>query len=307
MFEPGNRFLPQASLAVEVLRTLRDEPTLALKGGTAINLFYRDLPRLSVDLDLVYLPLEARELSFKHIAEALNRCAERIGRVIAGARVHAGEAGKGKLTVQRGLHGVKVEVNLVLRGSVFPAVERAATAAVQDAFGDVTARVLPFDDVYAGKIVAALDRQHPRDLFDVMLLLEDGAFSESLLDAFVVYLAGHDRPMSEVIAPRDKDIAGLFEREFADMAAKPVSLDALLEARSRLVRTLHSSLLPRHRNFLRSVKALAPDWSLLPVSHAEALPSLRWRLLNLEKFRREQPDRYAEARDRLNRVLDEMG
>jgi hypothetical protein len=306
MFEAGNRFLPQASLAVAVLRTLRDEPTLALKGGTAINLFYRDLPRLSVDLDLVYLPLEERELSLQRIAEALHRSAERIGRVIGGARVHTGEAGQGKLTVQRGLYGVKVEVNLVLRGSVFPAVERAATAAVQDAFGDVTARVLPFEDVYAGKIVAALDRQHPRDLYDVMLLLEDGVFSESLLDAFVVYLAGHDRPMSEVIAPREKDIAGLFAREFADMAAKPVGLDALLEARSRLVRTLHASLLPRHRDFLRSLKALAPDWALLPVAHAAALPSLRWRLLNLEKFRHEQPNRYAEARDRLNRVLDGM-
>lgn len=307
MFDARNPFLPQARLAVAVLRNLLDEPALALKGGTAINLLYRDLPRLSVDLDLVYLPVEDRATSHARIAEALRRVARATERSLPRVRVHAQEAALGKLTVQQGRTvTVQVEVNMVLRGSVYAPERRVALPRAQELLGDVSAQALAFEDVYAGKLVAALDRQHPRDLFDVKLLLEQAGLSERLLDAFVVYLASHDRPMSEVLSPAGKDIAAIYEQEFAEMAAEDVSLDKLLEVRARMVSELHRSLLPRQRRFLRSLKALEPDWSQLPVPHAAELPGIKWRLLNLEKFRREQPARYAGACDRLERVLEAM-
>jgi len=164
--------------------------------------------------------------------------------------------------------------------------------------------VLSFEDVYAGKFVAALDRQHPRDLFDVMLLLDNEGISGRLLDAFVVYLASHDRPIAEVLDPREKDLRAVYENEFADMADSPVMLDRLVDARGRLIAELRRGLQARRRDFLYSIKRLDPDWSLLPVPHVAELPGIRWKLHNLEILRREQPARYAQALAGLERILE---
>jgi len=63
----------QVSLLLSVLPEVAKERCFALHGGTAINLFIRNMPRLSVDIDLTYLPIENREPSLKNIAEALQR------------------------------------------------------------------------------------------------------------------------------------------------------------------------------------------------------------------------------------------
>jgi predicted nucleotidyltransferase component of viral defense system len=307
MFEANNPFLPQARLVVRVLRQVAEEPSLALKGGTAINLFFRELPRLSVDIDLAYAPVRDRDQSLAEIGEALRRIARRAEDALPGARVRTQEADRGKLVAQEGRARVTVEVNTVLRGSVYPCERRVALPVVEELFGDVEAQVLSFEDVFAGKIVAALDRQHPRDLFDVKLLLDEEGLSERLLDAFAIYLASHDRPIAEVLEPREKDIRAAYEREFAQMTAEPIALDNLLDARRRLVVELRGGLQERHREFLRSVKRLAPDWSLLPVPHASELPGIRWKLRNLEILRREQPARYAAALANLEGVLDTFG
>ncbi len=306
MFRDDNPHLPQARLAIRVLRYVAEEPALALKGGTAINLFHRDLPRLSVDLDLTYVPDGDRQAALREIDRSLRNTAAAVTRALR-ARIEVLDPPRGRLLVRDGDARVKVEVNTVLRGSVVPPARRPALPGVTELFGDVEAQVLAFEDLFAGKIVAALDRQHARDLFDVKLLLQHEGLSEPLLDAFVVYLASHDRPIAEVLAPPEKDVRPSFEGEFEEMTAEPVTLDELLEARRRLVPELHARLGERRARFLRSIKALEPDWSLLSVPHARNLPGVRWKLENLERFRREQPARYAEARDNLDRVLERMG
>jgi len=303
MFAADNPFLPQARLAVRVLRIVAKEPDLALKGGTAINLFFRDLPRLSVDLDLTYLKIRNREESLKAIAEALERIAADVERTLRGARVERRGLHNGRIIVSHDRARITVEVNTVLRGSVHPPLRVQARQPARDTFGDLEAQILSFEDCFAGKLVAALDRQHPRDLFDVAQLLAAEGLTRSLLDAFVVYLVSHDRPMSEVLAPVEKDIRLVHEAEFAGMTGAAVTLEALQETRARLVGELRQVLLSRHVQFLRSVKALDPDWGLLPQAHVAELPAVRWRLQNLEKFRNEQPDRYAAARHRLEEVL----
>lgn len=197
MYAADNRYLPQARLATRVLRVVATEAALALKGGTATNLFFRDAPRLSVDLDLVYLPLQARAAALRGIAQALQRVVAATQARLPGVRVNASNVSRGKLVVQELGVQVKVEVNTVLRGSVLPAGLRPASPAVVKLFNDLEARTLSLEDVYAGKLVAALDRQHPRDLFDVMLLLDVEGISPATLDAFIVYLASHDRPIAE--------------------------------------------------------------------------------------------------------------
>lgn len=152
MFAADNPFLPQVRLATRWLRLFADEPALALKGGTAINLFYRDLPRLSVDLDFTYLPVQGREQSLIEIAEILNRVAGKTESSLRGVRVRTQDVSRGRLVAQEGRAIVTAEVNLVLRGCVHPSERRSALPAVEDRFGDIDARVLSFDDVYAGKM-----------------------------------------------------------------------------------------------------------------------------------------------------------
>lgn len=182
-----------------------------MKGGTAINLFVRDMPRLSVDIDLTYLPVAPRPESLAAIDEAMKRTAVKIRPGMRGVRVtevlKAREQIVTKLTVQRPDAQIKIEVTPVLRGCVFEPEMRSVSPGVEDAFGFAEIQVVSFADLYAGKIMAALDRQHPRDLFDVRDLLANEGITDDLRRAFIVYLTSHDRPISEVLVPRRKDIA----------------------------------------------------------------------------------------------------
>ncbi len=306
MFAADNPFLPQARLAVRVLRSVAREPDLALKGGTAINLFFRDLPRLSVDLDLTYLRIRDREESLNAIGEALERVAADVEKTLRGARVERRGLRNGRIIVAHDHAQITVEVNTVLRGAVNAPLRVQAREPARDLFGDLEAQILSFEDCFAGKLVAALDRQHPRDLFDVAQLLAAEGLTKPLMDAFVVYLVSQGRPMSEVLAPVEKDLRQVHEAEFAGMTGTLATLEVLQETRARLVRELRQTLLPRHVQFLRSVKGLDPEWALLPHAHVAELPAVRWRLQNLEKFRKEQPERYAAVRERLEEVLKEF-
>jgi hypothetical protein len=132
--------------------------------------------------------------------------------------------------------------------------------------------------------VAALDRQHPRDLFDVRDLLANEGIGNDLRKAFIVYLLSHNRPFADVLAPARLDVAAEFARGFAALTDTPVSLDELLQAREDLIRAMVGSMPPNHRRFLMTVKRGDPEWTLLDLPGAEALPAVRWRLENLAKL-----------------------
>ena len=165
----------QVSLLIRILPLVAAEDCFALKGGTAINLFVRDMPRVSVDIDLTYLPLSSREESLAAIDAAMNRIAMRIRNALSGVRITPigtkPEKAIIKLLVRHEGAQVEIEVTPVLRGCVYEPELRAVSPSVEDAFGFAEIRVVSLADLYAGKIVAALDRQHPRDLFDVRDLL----------------------------------------------------------------------------------------------------------------------------------------
>jgi predicted nucleotidyltransferase component of viral defense system len=220
----GSIYYRQVRLLVRLLPIIAKESCFALKGGTAINMFVRDLPRLSVDIDLVYLPLDDRQAALGNIRAALSRVAKDIQQEIAASRIvllHE-ESDALRLFVMQGDASVKIELSPVLRGSVFPVTNMAVTGRVESEIGYAEMRVLSPPDLYAGKICAALDRQHPRDLFDVKPLLENAGLTRELRLTFLVYLVSHSRPISELLAPNRKDIRGIFENEFVDMVEVPV-------------------------------------------------------------------------------------
>ncbi len=296
----------QVRLLIRLLPSVARENVFALKGGTAINLFIRDMTRLSVDIDLTYLPIEDRETSLRRIDEALYRIAEHASgklRGVAVKRIAGGGRGDTRLLARRGSAEVKLEVSPVTRGVVFPPSLMAVTERVQEAFGFAEAFVVSFGDLYGGKIHAALDRQHPRDLFDIKLLIENEGLTDELFRAFLIYIASSSRPPHELLAPNQRDLTEAYEKEFAGMTAETVTLEALVQARTQLVDLIHVRMNEPARQFLLSVQACAPDWDAIALPDASKLPAIRWKLQNLMKLRDENPEKYRQQSDALAGIL----
>jgi predicted nucleotidyltransferase component of viral defense system len=300
----------QVRLLVRLLPIIDKETCFALKGGTAINLFYRPFPRLSVDIELLYLPSEDRETSITNIKAAFTRIIADIKETIKWARVQNTTDHQDRslrLIVTLDQARVKIELSPVIRGSVFDPVRMAVHESVEKEFGYAEMLVASHPDLYAGKLCAALDRQHPRDLFDVMQLYENEGITDDLRKTFLIFLVSHFRPMSELLNPNRKDIAGIYESEFLQMAEIDVSLDQLLETRERLITDLTSQMTDNERQFLLSLKNQSPDFGLLEMKNPEliaALPSVQWRLINLGKMSREK---HAIAYSNLEKVLYPAG
>lgn len=284
----SDQYLRQAALVVKAIPFVSVEDCFALKGGTAINLFIRDLPRLSVDIDLTYLPVTGRRTALREIDAAMRRIAGSLAKGLPGARVDQaklkGEDCTYKLFVRADGVQTKIEVTPVLRGCVDDPTTRSVSAHVEDQLGFAEIQVLGLSDLYAGKMVAALDRQHPRDLFDVRDLLANEGISDELRQTFIVYLVSHDRPMVEVLAPTRLDIAAEYARGFAGMTETEIPLDDLLQVRENLIADIVGKMPADHKRFLISFKRGNPDWDLLGVPGAEKLPAVRWRLENLAKL-----------------------
>lgn len=294
----------QVALLIRILPAVAEEACFALKGGTAINLFIRDMPRLSVDIDLTYLPVASREESLAAIDAAMRRIAQRISVLLRGVQVVPAETNPEnavlKLLVRQDNAQVKIEVTPVLRGSVYEPELRSVSASVEESYGFAEMRVVSFADLYAGKIVAALDRQHPRDLFDVRDLLANEGIDDKLRRAFLIYLISHNRPMAEILAPIRKNIEEDFHRGFAGMTAEALLLDTLHQAREDLIASIVGQMPEPHRRFLVGFERGAPDWGVLGIPGAETLPAVRWRQRNLDSINAAQR---AALVSQLERVL----
>jgi predicted nucleotidyltransferase component of viral defense system len=277
----------QVALLIRILPLVAQEEEFALKGGTAINLFIRNMPRLSVDIDLTYLPVAPRPASLTAIDAAMKRIAARIRETLGAQVTQTQLRGEGvitKLVARAGGVQTKIEVTPVLRGCVYEPSVRQVAPAVEEAFGFAEISLVSFADLYGGKIVAALDRQHPRDLFDARDLMANEGIDDALRRAFIVYLLSHDRPMSEVLAPTRKDISGEFARGFAGMTDEPVTLEELTGAREALIDAAVGGMPDEHRRFLISFERGEPDWPLIAVDGIANLPAVRWRQQNLDKL-----------------------
>lgn len=298
----------QTHLIVQILPFVAAEEVFALKGGTGINLFLLDLPRLSVDIDLTYLPRQPYAEAVAGIDAGLRRIAEVLRGVSPGYEVTEGQARYGghidTLTVKVRDVAVKIETNATMREALLPVRKLDTRPRVQELLGFAQATVLGDADLYGGKIVAALDRQHPRDLFDVKLLLDRSGMTDDIFRSFVLHLAGHKGVIAHTLEPRRKPIARLFEDQFQGMAELDVSVLALEEAREHLVREIHRRLGDREKRFLLSVKKREPEWGLIAFAGAERWPPIAWKLHNLGRM---DPARHQRAVSNLEQVLERIG
>ncbi|MBO7827393.1 nucleotidyl transferase AbiEii/AbiGii toxin family protein [Burkholderia pseudomallei] len=274
----------------------------AMKGGTAINLFVQNMPRLSVDIDVVYVPRQTlRDEALAAIQQELAAVEQRLAPQGLRTRlIGSKNLSDTKLLVENETSQVKIEVNTVFRGTVLSVERHALCARTTEQFAtELELPVLAPNELYGGKLVAALDRQHPRDLFDVWQLYQSGGLTERMIECFVVYLAGHNRPIHEVLFGRDKNITRDYDSGFVGMTETPCSLDTLLEVRRHLRQDLPARLTPAHRQFLLGLARGEPDWSLLTVPHVAELPALRWKLANLDTFRQRRPAVFAQHIEEL--------
>lgn len=127
----------------------------------------------------------------------------------------------------------------------------------------------------------------------------------SVLEAFPVYLAGHNRPPHEILNGKNKNIGQLYESALMGMTRDEAPTgETLTKIRSRLRAEITSGLSPTSREFLRGFFELEPDWSLLPYKNAQDLPALRWKLINLHTFKKNQPEKFKSQNTELARLLD---
>jgi predicted nucleotidyltransferase component of viral defense system len=294
------KYKDQVALLLEVLPLVANEKCFAMHGGTAINLFVRDMPRVSVDIDLTYTPIEDRTTSLANIAAALERIKASIEKRIPDTRVdHKQDIGK-LLISARGVL-VKLEVNLVGRGIFAPSETMPLCKWAQSEF-DVfcVMPIVPLGQLYGGKICAALDRQHPRDLFDVKYLLENEGFTDDIKAGFLLCLLAGDRPIHETVKPSLQDQRKAMANQFEGMSEEAFTYEDFEAIRARLIETVHDRLTQKDREFLLSVKNLEPDWAIYDF---ERFPAVQWKLHNLRKLKETNPEKHKEQyealRDRL--------
>ncbi len=296
-------FEKQTQLLLKVIGTVVSHPSYALKGGTAINFFHSNMPRLSVDIDLAYTKINAREeflaendLFFKQLKEKLqdkHRCTADL--------VKTKDLIPKQIIISEGETDIKIEANLVLRGTVYPIILKESCPKIEHIYGlKAKLNTLSLDDLFAGKFCAALDRQHPRDLFDVMMFFKEQSITAHLKKAFLVYLLSGNRPISEMINPNRIDQRLLFESQFRGMTDVNVSYEELEESREMLIQRLDQALEQQDRQFLLSFKTGNPDWHLLGIDHAKDLPAIKWKLHNISMMTSEK------HKEMLRRLEDKL-
>lgn len=298
----------QVDLLLQVLPYVAKEEMFALKGGTAINLFVREMPRLSVDIDLTYLPLDNRSIALKNIQEGLGRIKADIEKNVPGIRINTVPLSGGtdvKLNCQGRGAQIKIEVNTITRGNVFPTELMQVVDSVQEEFDRFAAiNVVSMAELYGGKICAAIDRQHPRDVFDVKLLLENEGLSDEIWEGFKIGLISHYKPISELLSPVLKDQMSAFDNQFDGMTKVDFSYEDYEKTRKTLIRIINAKLTDKDKKFFLSFESGEPDWNNFSLPVLKKLPAIQWKLLNINKLKKENAKKHEEMIGNLRSVID---
>lgn len=275
-------YTDKVAFLIEAIPFIANESCFALKGGTAINLFYRDMPRLSVDIDLAYIDFDDRETAYTKINSALERISGALCRAGISAFVQ-GNSDEKKLIVSNRTASIKVEPNYTIRGHVLSPEVRPICARAEREYGYVEMRIVSTPELYGGKICAALDRQHPRDLFDIQGLLSGNERDSNLVYGFLVMLLSHNRPVHELLNPQRKDQSEIYKKEFVGMTDRAFSYSDHVQTFENLVPFVQREIRP-YKKFLLDFVSLKPDFASVPIPDLDRLPAIRWKLQNLKKL-----------------------
>jgi predicted nucleotidyltransferase component of viral defense system len=260
----NSKYIEQAATLIEVIPLIAQNKNFALKGGTAINMFLLDLPRLSVDIDLCYVPLTPRDHALGEISSFVDELSRKLNDVgFKSIDIKKSDGYETTLFVRSKTTEVKIEVNRVVRGAVYNPTTRSLVSNAVELFKrNVEVLCLDINDLFGGKICAALDRQHPRDLFDMHMFLKDFSYTRELHQTFIVYLLSS-------------------KKQFNGMTAFEISCENLEDVREKIIELTSTFFNDDEKEFLLSFKAGQPKWELFPVEKVKVFPSIQWKLHNI--------------------------
>lgn len=273
----------QVLLLIRIMPSVYRINDFAVHGGTAINLFHKNMPRYSVDIDLTYIPIQDREESLRTIEEHLKTLKANIEKSIPGVKVIPKYD---VMKLQCTLNGatVKIEVNAIKRGLIGETEDKMLCEKAQQEFSMACkARTVSYSQLYGGKITAALSRQHPRDLFDCKYM-EISSFDD-IKNGFMLCLLGSDKPIIESLQPNSIDQTDALENQFKGMTDVEFSYADYKEARINLINQVNTVLTETDKDFIISFEEGTPDWNKCSAGDLSNYPSVRWKLQNINKLK----------------------
>lgn len=292
---------------LELLSALASHPylkeRLVLKGGTALNLFVFDVPRLSVDIDLNYIGAADRETMLAErpsVEQAVEAVCGRLGLQVR--RVpsdHAGGKWRLSYTTTSGRPGtIELDLNFLLRTPLWPVT--VMEARWPSAIEPVRCPVLDVHELAAGKLAALFGRSAGRDLYDAVRILEEAGLDRDRLRlGFAVYGASSRRDWREVSVEALSAEPAEIERHVLPMLradARPPAdrIDewvADLLSRARKALKLVLPLADHESEFVRLVNEegvlraslLTEDSAMQRI--IEGHPALLWKTQNVREYR----------------------
>ena len=297
----NEEYLEQAKLILQCIPIIFEHNVFALKGGTALNFFYRDLPRLSVDIDLTYLKINDRKNAIAEIISELNYLQKRINKISGMKAQYIKKKNNpvGKLVAISKKGRIKIEPNLIIRGNVLATKNVYLSKEAQKIFElNVEAKCIDEKEIIASKIVAALDRQHPRDLFDIINLVDKNEVPADTINLFIIYALQSSRPLNEIVNPNLKELSQVYKNHFEGMTFEKASLEKLKEVRRRLIEILKKSMANNYNDFFISFYELNPKWELIPFDNIENFPGIKWKINNLKQISKAKREK--ELNDLIN-------
>jgi len=291
----------QVGLLIRIMPIIYKIPDFAVHGGTAINLFVKNMPRYSVDVDLTYLPLKNRAESLHDINNHLVTLKQQIEKAIPGIRVIHKPA-IWKLFCTYGDAMVKIEVNGTKRGILGEVEEWELCESAQKEFKmSCVARIVPFSLLYGGKIAAALSRQHPRDLFDYKYM-EINSFDD-VKNGLMFYLLGSDKPLIESLQPNPVDQIQVLENQFRGMSDVPFDYAHFEASRKELIEQVNQNFTKTDKEFLFSFESGIPNWDKCCAGDLSSYPSIKWKLKNIQTLKETNPSKFNNGVEKLRIFL----
>lgn len=297
----NNEYAKKVEILLRMIPLVTEERVFAVHGGSAINLFVRNLPRYSVDIDLTYIPLEDRTSSIAHINEHLSAIAAKAKKAFHGMHI-APKPDICKLLCEHQERQIKIEVNRTKRGIVGgDAVRMSVCEKAQEEFGlYCETDIVPLTQLYGGKIAAALSRQHPRDLFDVKYM--EYPF-EKTREGLLFCLLGSDRPIHESFEPGLIDQRDALANQFEGMTDTPFIYEEFEQTRAKLIADVNALMTQDDKAFLLSFESAEPDWSRFEFGYFQDYPSVKWKLQNLLRLQSMNPDKMKREVKKLEMIF----
>ena len=290
----------QVAWLIDILLEIAKEDNFALHGGTAINLFHLNMPRFSIDIDLTFVPFsDSRNEDLRKIRQSLEAVKNRLKTVFP--NIHFEDEKRAeeelKLLCTKDNATVKIEVNQINRGLIAPTCTKILCHRAEEEFNRFCEmKTVSVGQLWGGKVNAALERQHPRDIFDIKNMLQRIGFTEEIKQGFLFFLLCGKRPTDEILNPHFINQRVIFESQFIGMTNVEFSYEEFEVIRKEFVHLINNSLTDNEKEFLLSYVKGNPNWKDFDYSK---YPAIKWKQLNINRSKQENPIKFRESIEKL--------